>query len=62
MPKWEAYSVIGATKAIGTVEAETEEEAKEKAGDLAEPPSLCHYCCREVEIGEIIEVKVELVP
>jgi len=44
------------------VDAEDENEAKEKAETSAEYPSLCHYCSEEIEIDEMnddIDIHVE---
>jgi len=41
------------------VEAESEEQAREKAEENFEPVCLCHQCANDVEIsdvGEIVEV------
>ncbi|AZF09522.1 hypothetical protein C4J93_1308 [Pseudomonas sp. R2-37-08W] len=51
------YSVLLTVDAsiVVKVEAESEEEAKELAADIAEVPSICHHCSRNVQIGEILE-------
>jgi len=38
------------------VEAENEDEAKEKSSRIAQPTGLCNYCSREIELGDAIEV------
>jgi len=36
------------------VEADSKEEALDKAYDES-PPSLCHHCSTNLEVGEVIE-------
>jgi len=60
--KWEIYGLIRGSKYLGTVEAETEEEAKRKAyKELAEElyVSVCHQCSNEVGEVEIDELHAE---
>ena len=60
MKKWEVCGVVSGTKYIGTVEAETKEEAEEKAFELDEAfVSLCNQCSRECEDPEIHKVVLE---
>ena len=63
MKKFNVYGIVTGTKYLGQVEAETEEEAKEKAegvGSYLELHiSLCHQCSREINDPEIHEVNVE---
>lgn len=57
---WDCYGRVVAGKYLGQVEADTAEEAKEKALLLdACFVSVCHQCAREVEDPEIDEVSVE---
>lgn len=47
------YPVVMATFPTITVEADSKEEALQKAmEDWEGPPSLCHQCAKDVEIGD----------
>ncbi len=62
MPKYRCYGTVTAGKYLGEVEAENEEEAKEKAFDLdTMSVSVCHQCAREVSDPQISEVDVEVI-
>jgi hypothetical protein len=52
------YSVLITVDAsiVVKVEANSEEEAKEIAMEVAETPSICHHCTRRVEVGELLQV------
>lgn len=52
--KYMVCVLIDASKTI-EVEAESPEEAKEKAMNEIGVPSICHQCSREVELGDPIE-------
>ena len=57
--KYEVYGVVRASKYLGTVEADTKEEAEEKAwSDLDAYVSLCHQCSSEAEEAEISELVI----
>lgn len=63
MARWSLVGVVTGGKYIGTVEAETEEEAIEKGFQLSEASvSLCHGCASECEDPEIEEIRAEPVP
>lgn len=51
------YSVLLTVDAsiVVQVEAESEDEAKDLASDIAEAPRVCHHCSRNIEIGDILE-------
>jgi hypothetical protein len=53
MAKFHVYGAIVGTKYLGIYEAETKEEAVEKAMADAAGPCLCHECSSEVEDPEI---------
>ena len=60
MAKWEVFGIVRGSKYLGTVEAETEEEAQEKGLRLDSCyVSLCHQCSGECEDPEIESVSVE---
>lgn len=60
MAKWECYAAVVGTKYLGQVDAETEEEAKEKALELDTCfVSVCHQCSSEVGDIDIDEITVE---
>ena len=50
------YTVIGIVDAV--VYEEVEASSPEEAAENVSSPSLCHQCCREVEIGDIMFVRV----
>ena len=51
------YSVVLTVDAsiVVKVEADSEEEAKDLASDIAEAPSICHHCSRKVQFGDVLE-------
>ena len=58
--KYLCYAVVTGTKYLGTVEAETEQEAADKAVELPTASvALCHQCVRECSDPEIQEIEVE---
>ncbi len=60
MKKYKVYAMAIASKFIGEFEAESKEEAEEKAweeGNLV--ITLCHYCSREVELSDIYDYQVD---
>jgi hypothetical protein len=50
MAKWNVWVPYHCTVKV-EVEAETEEEAREK-GELEVWPCLCHHCADDIEMGE----------
>lgn len=54
MKKYSVLLSVDATVYV-VVEANSEEEAKEKAYEVAHRPSLCHQCAKEMDTGDIIE-------
>lgn len=54
MKKWSVILSVDATIRV-TVEAETAEEAKDKALDVASAPRVCHQCAKEIDIGDVID-------
>lgn len=59
MAKWTAYATVTGGKYIGTIEAETEDEAIERAYELdACYVSMCHVCSKECEDAQVAEVSV----
>lgn len=59
--RWRAYGSVGASTYIGVVEADTKEEAIEKAFDQADV-GVCHQCSHSISDPEVTEVEVEEVP
>ena len=60
--KYKVYGIMTASTVIGTYEAQTEEEATEKAENDPDgnyDPSLCHQCAHEVELGEIYKTEAD---
>jgi hypothetical protein len=61
MAKWRCVGVVTASKYLGEVEADTEEEAKEKAFDLPSMSvALCNQCADEASDASIESVLVSL--
>jgi hypothetical protein len=56
--RWRAYGTVVAGTYIGVVKAETEEEAVQKAYDIAWV-SVCHQCSQHISDPEVTEVTVE---
>ena len=54
MKKWTVYLSLNATKVVEDIEAETQEEAIEKAIDRDGYARLCRQCSSEIELGEVI--------
>ena len=54
--KWRVTADLVGGFYVGEVEAETNDEAEELAGQLVDdagPPSLCHYCASKVDVLEL---------
>lgn len=60
MAKWAVYGRVIGSKYLGTVEAETQEEAQELGEAINSSVDLCHQCDEQCEDGEIDEVTVWL--
>lgn len=63
MPKFSVYGSVVGSKYLGDFEADTKEEAIEKAS-LSDAGTifLCHQCSDECESPEIVEMTAELAP
>lgn len=60
MKRYRATAVIAGGKYLGEVDAENEEQAKEKAWNLPEAfVSVCHQCTDDVGELEIADIDVE---
>lgn len=60
MPRYRVYGAVKATKYIGEIEADSKEEAEEKAWAMDEAyVSLCNQCSSEAEDPEIDELVIE---
>ena len=59
MKKWNVYLEFAASKFVGGVEAETKEEAIEKALNDDGYASLCHQCSGEITLGDPIPEESE---
>lgn len=55
--KWTVMALVDASYIVGEFEAETGEEAAEKAWDEAHSPSLCHQCSDELETGDVYDLR-----
>ena len=52
--KYRVIFTVDATCSV-EVEADSEEEAKEKAWEEASAPTVCHQCSNELEVGDIMD-------
>lgn len=58
--KYSVYGIMTASKFVGEYEANSEEEAKEKAQETGDcHVSLCWQCSHEVDVGDIYEYQAE---
>lgn len=58
--KWHVNGFVVGGKYLGLFEADTAEEAVEKAlNAMGGPISLCHQCSRECENGTVEEAEAE---
>lgn len=62
MPKYSVYAMATASRYIGEVEANSVEEAKEKAWELENcyMESLCYHCAGKVDLGDVHEIQAEI--
>ena len=61
MARYRAYGVVYGGKYLGTVEADSKEEAINKAQELDSCyVSICHQCADEIDDPQIDRVQVEL--
>lgn len=59
MTKYKVTLVVDASVTV-EVEADSEEEARDKAEKIVEHPCLCHYCAGQLDVGDFTgEVSVE---
>lgn len=60
MAKYRVYSIATASVFLGEFEADSADEAKEKAAEESPPCAmLCHQCADEIELGEFYEEQAE---
>lgn len=60
MKRFHIYAVVRGSKYLGEIEAETKEEAEEKALGLDSADiSLCHQCSCQCEDPTVVEVTAE---
>ena len=55
MSKWVAIFTVDASTVV-EVEADTQEQAEEKAWENIGRPRLCHQCGDELDIGDVIDL------
>ena len=56
---WHAYGIYTGSQYIGTIEAASEEEAKEKAEAMCDGViSLCHECSDQIDLSDLNEIQV----
>ena len=62
MPKYRTYGLFTASKSLGEVEADTPDKAREKAFETGDSyVQICHQCSREIDLGDMYDVEVELI-
>ena len=62
MKRYRVYGIMTASVLIGEYDAESEDDAIDKADDDPEActyPTLCHQCSVEVELCEIYKTEAE---
>jgi hypothetical protein len=59
MKKYQVYVQYNATEYLGVVEANTEDEAKDKGMELEHKASICHQCSEDLELGDVIDYFVD---
>ena len=62
MSKYRVYAITMASKYVGDVEADSKEDAENKAWNMEDAyfPSLCHQCASKMDFEcEIYEMQVE---
>lgn len=57
--KFSVYAIYTASQYLGEVEANSEEDAKEKAEDMEAFVSLCHECARKVDLSDVNDFEVQ---
>ena len=57
--KYSIVALYGASKYLGTVEAESAEEAKAKGEEMETYVSLCHQCAGEIDLGDCYDIVAE---
>jgi hypothetical protein len=58
--RYYVYGLVSGSKYLGEVEADSEDEARDKAEHLdTAHVSLCHQCADEVDNAEITDIEVE---
>jgi hypothetical protein len=53
--KYRVWFTVYASTAV-EVDAENEEEARQKAEEVVYRPSLCHQCSDELEMGDVGDI------
>lgn len=61
MPRYVVTAAVIGSKVLGEYEADSEEEAIEKAGKEAGIPSICHQCSGEIDDPDFGEFEAEQV-
>lgn len=60
MKKYRVYGIVTGSKYLGIIEAENEDDAKEKGFNLdGVYVSVCHQCSNEIDDPDIHEIQVE---
>lgn len=54
MKKWSVVLSVDATMIV-EVEADSGEDAKDKALEVAGRPTVCHQCARDLSIGDVMD-------
>lgn len=62
--KYQVFGVLSASIFIGEYEADSKEDAIDKANEDKKAnwhPRICHHCSRNISIGDINDVEAELI-
>jgi len=59
MPEYRVYALVRGSKYLGTVEADSKEEAEKVAwNELDHFVGLCHQCSKEIDDPEVDELDI----
>jgi len=54
-----AWGRVDAGVFLGEFEAKDADAAREEAEKNCHPPSICHQCSKEIDIGDIYQIDIE---
>ena len=57
--RFAVYAIYTASQYLGTIEAESVEEAKELAEDMDASVTLCNECAGKIDLGDVTKFEVD---